>query len=118
MDSNFAQYFAQDWINSWNAHDLDRILSHYDDDFEMTSPAIVQLMGEPTGTLRGKTHVGAYWQKALTLIPDLEFELLSIMVGVNSITIHYFGARKSLCAEVFHFGTNQKVSRAFAHYKM
>jgi ketosteroid isomerase-like protein len=27
-----AQDFAQDWIEAWNYHDLDRILSHYDED--------------------------------------------------------------------------------------
>lgn len=116
MDATFAQHFASDWIDAWNAHDLERILSHYDDDFEMTSPMVVQLMGEPTGTLRGKAKVGVYWQKALTLIPDLKFELLSVLVGVHSVTIHYMGARGRLSTEVFHFGMNSKVIKAFAHY--
>jgi len=116
MDSKFAQHFAQDWIDSWNAHDLTQILSHYEDDFEMTSPIIAQLMDEPTGTLRGKVHVGAYWQKALTLVPDLKFELLSVWVGVNSITLHYRGVRGRLSAEVFHFAPSRKVAQAFAHY--
>jgi ketosteroid isomerase-like protein len=38
--------FASDWIAAWNSHDLDRILAHYEDDFEMTSPLIVALVGE------------------------------------------------------------------------
>lgn len=116
MDKDFAEHFASDWINSWNAHDLERILSHYSDDFEMSSPVIAQIANEPSGTLRGKAAVGAYWHKALQLIPDLEFELLSILVGVGSITLYYKGARGRLAAEVFHFGPDQKVARAFAHY--
>ncbi len=29
MDKAFADHFAADWIESWNRHDLARILSHY-----------------------------------------------------------------------------------------
>lgn len=116
MDKAFAEHFAAEWIDSWNAHDLERILSHYAEDFEMTSPVIIQVAGEPSGTLKGKAAVGAYWKKALELIPDLKFELLLILTGVSSITLHYRGARGRLAAEVFHFGPDHKVTRAFAHY--
>jgi hypothetical protein len=118
MEQTFTEHFAADWISSWNAHDLDRILSHYEDDFAMSSPLIIQVAGEPSGTLHGKSAVRTYWQKALALIPNLKFELLSLLVGVNSITLYYKGPRGRLTAEVFHFGPNQKVARAFAHYAM
>ena len=116
MDKAFAEHFATDWIAAWNAHDLERILSHYAEDFEMSSPVIIQVAGEPSGTLRGKAAVGAYWKKALGLIPDLRFELLSVLAGVDSITLYYKGARGRLAAEVFHFGPDRTVVRAFAHY--
>jgi len=116
IDAEFARHFAQDWISAWNSHDLDRILSHYTDDFEMSSPFIVQLAGEPSGTLKGRTVVGAYWAKALQLIPDLHFELIAALAGVNSITLHYRGANGRLSAEVFHFTGDGKVARAYAHY--
>lgn len=116
MDKAFAEHFAADWIASWNAHDLERILSHYADDFEMFSPVIIQVADEPSGMLRGKAAVGAYWKKALGLIPDLQFELISVLAGVNSITLYYKGARGRLAAEVFHFAPDNRVVRAFAHY--
>ncbi len=116
MDAAFAQRFAVDWIAAWNAHDLDRVLAHYTETFEMTSPMIMQIAGEDSGTLRGKSAVRAYWSKALQIIPDLKFELLSILVGVGSITLHYRGAGGRLAAEVFHFDAEGNVSKAFAHY--
>jgi len=116
METAFAERFAADWIESWNAHDLGRVLSHYAEDFEMSSPVIIQIAGEPSGTLRGKAAVGAYWKKALDLIPDLRFELLSVLSGVGSITLCYKGARGRLAAEVFHFGADRKITQAFAHY--
>ncbi|MFZ2404523.1 MAG: nuclear transport factor 2 family protein [Methylobacter sp.] len=118
MNNAFAEHFAGDWIDSWNSHDLQRILSHYADDFEMSSPVIIQLADEAGGTLRGKAAVGDYWAKALQLIPDLHFELITTLVGVNSITLYYRGARGRLSAEVFHFNREQKVTKAFAHYSL
>jgi hypothetical protein len=116
MDSAFAQHFATEWIAAWNSHDLDRVLSHYANDFEMSSPYIVALVGEPSGTLIGKSAVEAYWRKGLSAFPDLHFDLVSVLVGANSITLYYKGAGGRLAAEVFHFDEEQKVSRAFAHY--
>ena len=115
IDRAFSEDFAREWIDSWNSHDLSRILSHYSDDFEMSSPLIVQIAGEPSGKLKGKAAVGAYWKKALQLVPDLRFERLETLLGVNSLTVYYKSAR-GLSAEVFHFGPDRKVVRAYAHY--
>ena len=115
IDKDFAKHFAQDWIDAWNSHDLERILSHYADQFEMSSPVIIQIAGEPTGTLKGKDAVSAYWAQALTIIPDLRFELITTLIGVNSITLYYQGAR-GLAAEVLHFDTERKIVSAHAHY--
>lgn len=115
IDNKFAESFAGDWIGSWNSHDLNRILAHYSDQFEMSSPVIIQVAGEPSGTLMGKDAVGGYWAKALRLMPELRFELLSTLVGVNSITLYYKSAR-GLTAEVFHFDADRKIVKAYAHY--
>ncbi len=116
MNADFVKHFATDWIDSWNSHDLQRILAHYADDFEMTSPKITQLTHETSGTLRGKIAVGNYWETALDLIPNLQFELVHTLIGVNSLTLYYRSVNQQLVAEVFHFNAQQKVSQAFAHY--
>lgn len=54
----FAERFAQEWISAWNSHDLDQILSHYSDDFTMSSPRIAALTEQSSGILCGKT---AWW---------------------------------------------------------
>jgi len=115
MDKDFAENFAKEWIAAWNSHDLDRILEHYEDNFEMSSPIIRTLVGEPSGTLRGKAAIRSYWAKALEKAPDLHFELLTVLAGVDSITVYYKGHR-GLSAEVLHFGPRGKVRAAFAHY--
>jgi hypothetical protein len=111
-----ALKFAQEWIAAWNAHDLERVLSHYTDDFEMSSPFIAALSGEPSGTLKGKTQVGAYWQDALKRIPDLRFELLDVFTCVNSITIYYKAVLGKLATEVLFLNQDGKAYKALAHY--
>jgi SnoaL-like domain len=116
VSRDFAERFAEEWIASWNAHDLPRILSHYEDDFEMASPRIVEITGEPSGVLRGKARIGAYWEKALRLIPDLRFEKLAVFVGVRSLAIHYRNQAGRLAVETFEIGDSGRVARAAAHY--
>lgn len=112
---DFAQRFAEDWIGSWNSHDLDRILAHYTDDFEMSSPVIARLMNQPSGTLRGKEAIRAYWSKAIAQHPDLRFELVHVLIGASSVVIVYRGHR-GLAAEAFWFEDSDRASRAAAHY--
>ena len=69
IQQGFAEHFAREWVAAWNSHVLERILEHYEDDFEMSSPIIVTLMGEPSGKLKGKAAVGAYWAEVLHFGP-------------------------------------------------
>jgi len=110
-----ANEFARDWIEAWNSHDLDRVLAHYDEDFEMRSPFIAAFAGESSGRLRGKPQIRRYWEIALKRVPNLRFELLEVFSGVHSLVIRYRG-HKGLVAEMFSFGPSGKVISASAHY--
>lgn len=116
IDIAQAQSFAQEWVDSWNSHDLDRIMSHYAEDFQMTSPFIATLMNESTGTLQGKETVRAYWAKALERFPDLHFEIIEVLASVDSITIYYHAVLGKRAAEALFFAGDGRVRRAIAHY--
>lgn len=116
MDAEFARRFAADWIASWNAHDLERILSHYADDFEMQSPLIVERMGVASGRLKGKDAMRPYWSKGLAATPPLHFELETVLVGANSLTLLYRRASGKRAAEVLFFDNRGKVVRGVAHH--
>lgn len=117
MNRERADHFASEWLQAWNDHDLERVLAHYSDDFEMFSPVIVQVTGNPEARLQGKQAVGAYWAQALSLFPELRFTHLCTLVGVNSVVIHYLGATGKRVAEVFQFNPQGLVVRAHAHYE-
>lgn len=116
MDTAFATRIAHDWIEAWNAHDLDRILSLYADDFEISSPYIAKVLGVHSGSLKGKKAVRSYWEKALLLVPNLRFELLAVLHGVNSVALHYKGVNDRLCCEVLFFDANRLIVKVIAHY--
>jgi len=117
MEKNFVMQFANDWVDSWNKHDLPRIIEHYTDDFEMQSPMIAKVTGNSSGILKGKQAVGDYWAKALKMIPDLHFELINVCSGVNSAAVQYRGVGGKIAIEIFSFGLNGKVVKAYAHYE-
>ena len=81
IDRKFAEDFAREWEKAWNAHDLEEILSHYSEDFQMTSPFIPTAMDESTGTLKGKDKVGEYRLKALDRYPELRFQTQMVRLG-------------------------------------
>lgn len=116
MTEAFARQFADHWLAAWNAHNLDAVLSHYAPDFEMSSPLIAAMGINPSGTLRGKDAVAAYWRAALDRLPDLRFEPIAVLAGAASLVIHYRTSFGKLAAETFVFDQQDKVIRAAAHY--
>ena len=111
------EVFARAWIDAWNAHDLDRILAHYADDVEITTPMIRLATGVDSDTLKGKAAVRDYWAAALERLPDLHFELIDVAAGVDSIALYYRSVMEKLAIEVMFFDEQGQVMRVVAHYR-
>lgn len=111
-----AKHFAEEWIQTWNSHDLDQILAHYSDDFEITTPMIKTVMGIESGTLKGKAAIREYWQTALNKIPDLRFELKEVTESVGSIALYYQSVFGKMAIEVMFFDEQGKINKVIAHY--
>ncbi|HBV16239.1 nuclear transport factor 2 family protein [Chryseobacterium carnipullorum] len=108
--------FAEEWINAWNSHDLDKILFHYADDIEVTTPMITLAAGGKENTLKGKNDVWEYWKKALEKFPDLNFELIKSTAGVNSVALYYKSIMDKYAVEVMFFDDEGKINKMYAHY--
>jgi ketosteroid isomerase-like protein len=52
LQGSFVRQFAQEWIEAWNSHDLERILDHYDDEVVLVSPVALSVLGN--GRVQGK----------------------------------------------------------------
>lgn len=118
INNEWGKTFAQEWIESWNAHDLDRILSHYSDDIEMKSPLIIERLKKSGGYLKGKDEVKAYWQIGVNSTPPLKFELIDILLGVDTLTIYYRSVGRRVVAETLEFNNEGKISRGIVHWSL
>lgn len=115
MTPEFAQAFAEDWVQSWNAHDLEGILKHYHDEVTFTSP-FARLMANPSGTVAGKDAVRDYFTRALAAYPELNFELLNVFVALDSVVLYYRSVLNLHAAEFMEFNSDGLVVRTVAHY--
>lgn len=115
IERDWADAFAKEWIDAWNAHDLERIFSHYREDFEMISPLIMTRLNVRNGRLKGKDVIRQYWSQGLGMTPNLRFELRNILIGVNSVAIMYRNVTaKRTVVEYLEFDENRQVVRAEA----
>jgi ketosteroid isomerase-like protein len=117
MTNEFAAAFARDWVEAWNAHDLERILCFYTEDFIIESPMALKLLPESSGTVAGKKEVRKYWQIGLEKSPNLEFELLEVFVGVNSLSIFLLNkASNKRSIEVMSLNSQGKVYKCIVNF--
>jgi hypothetical protein len=107
---------AEHWAAAWNAHDLDQIMAHYDDDVVLVSPVAAQLLGAPDGKVAGKANVRAYFQKGLEAYPELRFSLKDILWGFNSVVLYYTNQRGTHTGEYMEISPRGKISRVVANY--
>lgn len=111
-----AKKFANKWIEAWNSHDLNTILSHYTEDFEITTPMIKVALNIETGTLKGKESIRKYWEAAFKKVPDLYFELEEVTESIDTIAIYYKSVLDKMAIEVFFFNEEGKIKKVIAHY--
>jgi hypothetical protein len=107
---------ADHWVKAWNSHDLDRIMSHYEDDVVLISPVAAKVLGDPSGKVAGKAALRSYFERALEVYPNLSFQLVDVMWGLRSVVLYYTNQKGSKTGEYMEIGPTGKVSRVVANY--
>ena len=97
------QQFADDWVQAWNAHDVEAVLRHFADDVVFTSPVAARVLPESGGVVRGKTALRRYWTTALAMLPELRFEIVGVYRGQSTLVLNYRNERGGLVNEVLIF---------------
>jgi hypothetical protein len=111
-----AWQLANEWVAAWNAHDLDLIMAHYEDEVELTSPVAARLLGKPDGKVAGKANLRAYFQRGLEAFPEMQFRLEDVLWGLNSVVLYYANQKGTRTAEFMELSTAGKVARVVANY--
>ena len=107
---------GREWVEAWNARDLERVLAFYSEDAEMTSVRIPEFVGEPSGTLHGKDALRAYWGKGLPLIPNLHFTLIDTFVSPDSVVVLYQNELGGKICEYLRLDAAGKIRQGSANH--
>ena len=116
MTKEEAWKLGNHWVAAWNAHDLEMIMSHYDDAVELTSPVAAQLLGVADGKVVGKANLRAYFQTGLEAYPELHFNFENVLWGLSSVVLYYTNQKGTHTAEFMELAGSGKVRRVMAHY--
>jgi hypothetical protein len=99
LQGSFVRQFAQEWIEAWNSHDLERILDHYDDEVVLVSPVALSVLGN--GRVQGKAALRNYFRRGIEAYPHLRFDLFEVLWGMETVVVVYNNnVRNSKAAEV------------------
>jgi ketosteroid isomerase-like protein len=116
LTADDARNLAHHWIRAWNAHDLDEIMSHYAQDVVLVSPVAAVILNDPSGTVRGKEALRAYFKRGLDVYPNLKFDLIDVMWGVSSLILYYTNQKAAKTGEFMEIDSHGKVVRVVANY--
>jgi hypothetical protein len=94
------------WIEAWNKHDLQTVLSMYSEEIEFSSPKIKAVFPERTiSKITNRKDLKEYWSKALKKYPKLNFVLKESKFHNNVCLIEYYavldGRTRTLVIEKF-----------------
>jgi hypothetical protein len=111
-----AREFAKHWVQAWNSHNLDEIMSHYAAEAILVSPVAAKILSDPSGTVAGKEAIRAYFKRGLEAYPNLEFALIDVMWGLSSVVLYYVNQKATKSAEFMEIDAERKVIRVVANY--
>jgi hypothetical protein len=117
LQGAFARGFAQDWVEAWNSHEMDRIMAHYDEQVILISPVALNLLKSGDGVVRGKAALREYFLRGIQAYPALHFELIDVLWGVETIVVYYSNnVRDGNSAEVMQLNSLGQICRVWANY--
>lgn len=116
VDRKKLEESARRWIEAWNTRDMDAIMDHYADDVVLYSPSVIERWSVAEGRLAGKAAVEQHFTKGLDEVPDTRLEFLSLLYGIEGVTIVYRRETGSYAADVVLFDDAGKVKEVRAFY--
>lgn len=111
MSEERCMAYAREWIDAWNSHDLDRIMSHYAEGLEFTSPLVLHRCPDLDGAIHDLDRLRAYFSVSLHEGSTLAFKLVEVLRGVNGFCMYYANGRGGHTAEYVEIDENDKATK-------
>ena len=104
MTPENLQSIAFKWFDAFNNHNLEQLLSLYDDDSEHYSPKLKIRKPETQGMIIGKPALREWWRDAFDRLPSLNYKVTSLTANGDRVFMEYIrsvdGEENMLVAEV------------------
>ena len=105
-----------DWIEAWNTHDLERIMSHYADEVEFTAQTVIARWGKADGKLIGKEELRLHFDKGLALAPDIHFTVEKILWAPNGYAVLYHRENGNRAMDAVELNEGGQAAKVTAYY--
>jgi ketosteroid isomerase-like protein len=80
---------ALKWFEAFNEHNLEKLLSLYDDNAEHFSPKLKVRLPETKGLIKGKDSLRAWWKDAFERLPTLHYEVKRLTPYDDRVFMEY-----------------------------
>lgn len=80
---------AHKWFDAFNSHQLEQLLSLYDEEAEHFSPKLKLKKPETQGLVKGKDALREWWQSAFETLPTLHYRVTSLTADDNRVFMEY-----------------------------
>ena len=104
MTTSGIESIALQWFKAFNTHDLEKLLSLYDNEAKHYSPKLKIRMPETNGLVTGKEELRAWWKDAFDRLPSLNYVITSLTANESRIFMEYIrkvdGEEDMLIAEI------------------
>ncbi len=117
--SHKLQSIAFKWFDAFNAHNIEQLLSLYDDHAEHFSPKLKIRKPETNGFVRGKAEMREWWQDAFNRMPDLQYKVTSLTANEDRVFVEYLrivsGEDDLMVAEVYEVKDGKIIASRVYH---
>ena len=74
----YNKQIATKWFAAFNEHNLENLLSLYDDNAQHYSPKLKIRLPETNGLIKGKQALREWWKDAFDRLPSLKYEVVTL----------------------------------------
>jgi ketosteroid isomerase-like protein len=89
MTSQQNLSIAHAWFDAFNAHNLEKLLSLYDEEAEHFSPKLKIHHPETNGLIIGKPALHTWWEEAFDRLPTLNYKVQSLTSDSDRVFMEY-----------------------------
>ena len=107
------------WFEAFNAHNLEKLVSLYDDDAQHFSPKLKIRHPETKGLITGKDALRSWWKDSFDRLPTLHYKVTSLTSNSNSVFMEYTrtvaGEDEMLVAEILEVRDGKIIASRVYH---